>query len=53
MIDVSGDPLVAVPEAGILSLVWLIGIWAVAFGVLFIMLAFGLRKFGEDQPDPM
>lgn len=44
-----GILLVAMPGAGILSLGWLIGIGAVAFGVLFIMLAFRLRKAGKER----
>lgn len=47
-----GGLLVAMPGAGILSLVWLIGIWAVMFGVIFMMLAFRLRKAGKDRPAP-
>lgn len=45
-----GGLLIAMPGTGIVSLVWLIGIWAVAFGVIFIMLAFRLRKTGKDRP---
>ena len=45
-----GVLLVAMPGAGIISLVWMIGIWAVAFGVIFTMLAFRLRKVGKDLP---
>lgn len=45
-----GGLLVAMPGAGIVSLVWLIGFWAVTFGLLFIMLAFRLRKAGKDRP---
>ncbi len=45
-----GVLLIAMPGAGLLSLVWLIGIWAFALGVLFIALAFRLRKTGKDKP---
>lgn len=45
-----GGLLVGMPGAGIVSLVWLIGLWAVIFGLVFIVLAFRLRKAGEDRP---
>lgn len=45
-----GGLLIVMPGAGIVSLVWLIGLWAVTFGLLFIMLAFRLRKAGKDRP---
>lgn len=38
-----GLAIIAVPHAGILSIAWLIGFWAIAFGVLFVLLAFRLR----------
>lgn len=44
-----GILLFVVPGAGVLSLVWLIGLWAVVFGVLFIMLAFRLRSAGNER----
>ncbi|WP_417602801.1 HdeD family acid-resistance protein [Primorskyibacter flagellatus] len=47
-----GGLLIAMPGAGLVSLVWLIGIWALVFGGLFIMLAFRLRTLGEDRPAP-
>ena len=43
-----GVLLVVLPGAGILSLVWLIGFWAVLFGVTLIALAFRLRRVGRD-----
>lgn len=43
-----GMLLVALPGAGILSLVWLIGFWAVLFGVTLIALAFRLRRVVHD-----
>jgi len=46
-----GALLIAMPGAGIVSLVWLIGIWAISFGLLFVVLAFRLRAAGKDQPD--
>jgi uncharacterized membrane protein HdeD (DUF308 family) len=40
-----GVLLVAVgPGVGLLSLVWLIGVYAVAFGVLLLILAFRVRN---------
>ncbi len=45
-----GILLAAMPGAGILSLAWLVVLWAVIFGVVFIMLAFRLRKSGRDRP---
>lgn len=44
-----GIALVVMPGAGILSLIWLIGFWAVLFGVLCILLAFRLRKAGRES----
>lgn len=43
-----GVLLVALPGAGILSLVWLIGFWAVLLGMTLIALAFRLRRLGRD-----
>ncbi len=37
------------PVGGALAIAWLIGIYAVAFGVMFIMLAFRLRNMGGEQ----
>ncbi len=45
-----GGLLIVMPGAGIVSLVWLIGLWAVTFGALFIMLAFRLRRVDADRP---
>jgi uncharacterized membrane protein HdeD (DUF308 family) len=38
-----GMILAALPRAGLLSLVWLIGIYAIVFGILFIIRAFQFR----------
>ena len=43
-----GGLLVLLPSAGILSLAWLIGFWAVLFGAVLIALAFRLRRSGND-----
>lgn len=42
-----GVLLVALPQAGLISLVWLIGFYAVLVGIVFILLALRLRKAGE------
>jgi len=47
---VFGALLVAAPGAGLLSLVWLVGIWSVVFGVSSIGLAYRLHKLGEALP---
>jgi uncharacterized membrane protein HdeD (DUF308 family) len=39
------------PEAGLLSLVWLVGIWAVAFGITNLVLAWRLRTFHGDAAE--
>ncbi len=44
-----GVLLVAMPGAGIVSLIWLIGFWGISFGVLFVLLAFRLRKLGQGE----
>jgi uncharacterized membrane protein HdeD (DUF308 family) len=40
---VFGASLILFPSAGLLSLVWLVGVWAIAFGVSSLGLAFRLR----------
>jgi uncharacterized membrane protein HdeD (DUF308 family) len=41
--------LVAIfPGSGALALVWLIGIYAITFGILFLILAFRLRTWQEE-----
>jgi uncharacterized membrane protein HdeD (DUF308 family) len=42
-----GVLLMARPGAGALTALWLIGTYAVAFGILMVMLAFKARSFGE------
>jgi uncharacterized membrane protein HdeD (DUF308 family) len=39
------------PEAGLLSVVWLVGIWAVAFGITNLVLAWRLRTFHRDAAE--
>lgn len=39
-----GLALVVMPDFGALVLLWIIGVWAILFGILFVALAFRLRK---------
>ncbi len=41
-----GALLAFAPHAGVVSIAWLIGFWAIAFGVLFVLLALRLRAAG-------
>lgn len=41
---VFGLILIAAPGAGAVALVWLIGLWAIAFGVFFVILSLRLRR---------
>jgi uncharacterized membrane protein HdeD (DUF308 family) len=45
---VFGVLLIARPGAGILTLLWLIGAYAIFFGILLVLLAFKVRSFGEQ-----
>ncbi|TNF21428.1 MAG: HdeD family acid-resistance protein [Rhodobacteraceae bacterium] len=42
-----GGLLIAVPQAGLVTLAWIIGFYALLFGALFILLAVHLRKLGR------
>jgi len=42
-----GGLLIAVPQAGLITLAWVIGFYAVAFGCLFVLLAVHLRRLGR------
>ena len=46
---VFGSLLVIFPGAGLLTLVWLVGFWAVVFGVSSLGLAFRLHGIDRDQ----
>jgi uncharacterized membrane protein HdeD (DUF308 family) len=46
-----GLVLAVLPGVGILSLIWLIGIYAVAFGVLLLITAFRVRVHTADAND--
>ena len=50
---VFGVLLVASPGAGMLSLVWLVGIWSVVFGISSLGLANKLRKANEELSTSM
>ena len=45
---VFGFLLIIFPGAGLLSLLWLVGIYAIVFGVLFIIRAFQLRSWASS-----
>ncbi|MCL3882942.1 HdeD family acid-resistance protein [Marivita sp. GX14005] len=44
-----GGLLIAMPVAGLISVTWLIGLYAVLFGVLFVILAFRLKGMDPDE----
>jgi uncharacterized membrane protein HdeD (DUF308 family) len=50
---VFGVLLVIFPSGGALALTWLIGIYAILFGILFIILAFRLRGMRADTTTPI
>ena len=45
---VFGIALIANPAAGILSILWLVAIWAIISGIVFIVASFFFRKVGND-----
>ncbi|HEX2470799.1 MAG TPA: HdeD family acid-resistance protein [Candidatus Limnocylindrales bacterium] len=49
---VFGALLVAFPGAGLISLVWLVGIWSIVFGISSLGLAYRLRKLYAALPKP-
>ena len=46
-----GVVLAVLPGVGILSLVWLVGIYAVVFGVLLLITAFRVRALHQNEGD--
>jgi uncharacterized membrane protein HdeD (DUF308 family) len=48
-----GVLLVMYPGAGLLSVIWLIGIYAVIFGIALVMAGFRLRGLAEGLPQPV
>ena len=42
-----GGLLFALPQAGLVTMAWIIGFYAVAFGLLFVLLSLHLRKLGR------
>jgi uncharacterized membrane protein HdeD (DUF308 family) len=42
-----GVLLVFLPDVGLLSILWLVGIWAVIIGVMLLTLAFRVRGMGR------
>ena len=49
---VFGGLLIAFPGEGLISLVWLVGIWSVVFGVSSLGLAYRLHELGAALPKP-
>lgn len=45
---VIGVLLLAYPAGGIMAVIWLIGIYALVFGVMLIVLGFKMRSLGKD-----
>lgn len=45
-----GVALILFPGAGILTLLWLLGAYAIVFGAVMLILAFRLRGMGGQQP---
>ncbi len=40
------------PKAGVVTLIWLIGIWAIVFGIALVILGFQLRKASQSVVAP-
>ena len=49
---VFGGLLIAFPGEGLISLVWLVGVWSVVFGVSSLGLAYRLHEIGAALPKP-
>jgi uncharacterized membrane protein HdeD (DUF308 family) len=50
---VFGVLLIIYPGPGLLSVIWLIGIYAVIFGIALVMAGFRLRGLAEELPQPV
>jgi uncharacterized membrane protein HdeD (DUF308 family) len=48
-----GVLLLIFPAAGALTIVWLIGVYAILFGAMFLSLGLRLRKFGMLHKEPV
>ena len=46
-----GIALIVNPAAGILSILWLVAIWAIMAGIVFIIASFFVRKVGNAIVD--
>ena len=51
-LHVAADEFVAFPGEGLISLVWLVGLWSLVFGVSSLSLAYRLHKIDAAQADP-
>ena len=47
-----GQQLVMDPGAGLLAVIWLVGIYAVVFGISLLMLGFRLKNVAGELPAP-
>jgi uncharacterized membrane protein HdeD (DUF308 family) len=47
-----GALLIALPLAGVLALAWLVGVYAIAFGIIMCALALRLRRLKTPQTTP-
>ena len=48
LVGIFGIALLFNPAAGILSILWLVAIWAIISGIVFIVASFFFRKVGND-----
>jgi uncharacterized membrane protein HdeD (DUF308 family) len=47
-----GIVVLIAPKAGVITLIWILGIWALVFGVILIVLGFQLRKAAQTIVAP-